>query len=332
MARRRGRPSPTAEQRLEPNRAHCWSCGRLLWVAYHSRRRLTLLDEVLQLTLVVRRCRTRSCARYGRPYRPEAEGAWALPHGEFGLDVIALVGQRRYRDYRSVPEIHQELIARGLVIAERTVGHLIERYEELLALHLTDAHRLRTCLLESGGVVLALDGLQPDVGHEVLWVVRDCLSGEPLFARSLLSATEADLAALLREVQGGLPVPILGVVSDGQHSIRRAVATALPGVPHQLCQFHYLREAARPIYEADRHAKKELKKAVRGVRPIERAVEGRDDPAAVVTRGYCLAIRSALTDDGRPPLCASGLKLYDRLSAIEASLSRIAEKGGSQPS
>ncbi len=106
----------------------------------------------------------------------------------------------------------------------------------------------------------------------------------------------------------------------------------MPGVPHQLCQFHYLREAARPIYEADRHAKKELKKAVRGVRPIERAVEGRDDSAAVVTRGYCLAIRSALTDDGRPPLCASGLKLYDRLSAIEASLSRIAEKGGSQPS
>jgi hypothetical protein len=290
------------------------------------------LDEVVQLTLVVRRCRTRSCAQSGRPYRPEAEGALALPHGEFGLDVIALVGQRRYRDYRSVPEIHQELVARGLVIAERTVGHLIERYEELITLHLTEAHRLRERLTAVGGVVLALDGLQPDVGHEVLWVLRDCLTGEPLLARSLLSATESDLAALLREVQGTLPVPILGVVSDGQHSIRRAVATALPGIPHQLCQFHYLREAARPLYEADRHAKKELKKAVRGVRPIERAVEGRDEPAAGVTRGYCLAVRSALTDDGRPPLCASGLTLYDRLSAIEASLSRLAEKGGYRPS
>ena len=332
MARRRGRPSPTTKQRLEPNRTHCWSCRRTLWVAYHSRRRLTLLDEVVQLTLVVRRCRTPSCARYGRPYRPEAEGALALPHGEFGLDVIALVGQRRYRDHRSVPELHQELIARGLVIAERTVGHLIERYEELLALHLTDAQRLRDRLTEAGGVVLALDGLQPDVGHEVLWVVRDCLSGEPLLARSLLSAAEADLAVLLREVQTALPVPILGVVSDGQHSIRRAVATALPGIPHQLCQFHYLREAARPIYEADRHAKKELKKAVRGIRPIERAVEGRDDPAAALTRGYCLAVRSALTDDGRPPLCASGLQLYDRLGTIATSLSRLAEKGGCRPS
>jgi hypothetical protein len=334
VARREGRPRPraTTERRLEPNRERCWSCGGPLWVAYHSRRRLTLLDGVVQFTLVVRRCRTPSCVRYRRAYRPEEEGALALPHGEFGLDVIALVGQLRYREHRSVPEIHQELGKRDIVLGERTVGQLIERYEELVALRLTDHRRLRDRLTREGGVVLALDGLQPDVGHEVLWVIRDCVSGEALLARSLLSATEADLAPLLREVKDALPVPILGVVSDGQTSIRNAVASALPGIPHQLCHFHYLREAARPIYEADRHAKKELKKTVRGVRPLERAVEGRDDPEAEVTRGYCLAVRSALTDDGRPPLVASGLKLLDRLEAIDASLGRLAEKGGSRPS
>ncbi len=109
-------------------------------------------------------------------------------------------------------------------------------------------------------------------------------------------------------------MPIVGVVSDGQHSIRNAVAEALPGVPHQLCQFHYLREAARPVYEADRHAKVRLKKKARGIRPIERQVEGRDDAEAEAIRGYCAAVRSALTDDGRPPLEASGLKLRDRLA------------------
>jgi hypothetical protein len=99
-------------------------------------------------------------------------------------------------------------------------------------------------------------------------------------------------------------------------------------VPHQLCQFHYLREAALPIFEADRHAKKELKKRVRGVRPVERSVEGRDDPEAEAVRGYCAAVRSAITDDGRPPLAASGLELADRLEAVVASLDRVAEKGG----
>jgi hypothetical protein len=56
-----------------------------------------------------------------------------------------------------------------------------------------------------------------------------------------------------------------------------AVRAVLPDVPHQLCHFHYLKEAAKPVYEADKHAKKELKKHLRGVRPIERAVEKRKD-------------------------------------------------------
>jgi len=123
-------------------------------------------------------------------------------------------------------------------------------------------------------------------------------------------------------------VPITGVVSDGQDSIRKAVKKALDGVPHHLCHSHHLREAAKPIYEADRHAKKELKERVRGVRPIERRVEGRDDPEAEAIRGYCAAVRSALTDDGRPPLDACGLKLQGRLAAVAASLDRVGAQGG----
>ena len=118
------------------------------------------------------------------------------------------------------------------------------RYDELLAVRLTDSGRLRGILTRQKGVILAIDGLQPDVGHEVLWVLRDCLCGEVLLARSLLSSTEQDLVALIEEVNNDLQVPIIGAVSDGQHSICNAVARALPGVPHQLCHFHYLREAS----------------------------------------------------------------------------------------
>src|SRR5260370_27660927 len=95
--------------------------------------------------------------------------------------------------------------------------------------------------------------------------------------------------ASLREAQQAIDVPIRGVISDGQHSIRKAVQAVLPDIPHQLCHFHYLREAAKPAYEADRHAKKELKKYLRGVRPIERAVEKRSDREAEAIRRYYLA-------------------------------------------
>jgi hypothetical protein len=123
------------------------------------------------------------------------------------------------------------------------------------------------------------------------------------------------------------------VVSDGQDSIRKAVQKALKGVPHQLCHFHYLREAAKPISEADRHAKKELKKRVRGIRSIERQAEkpGEDNEEAEIVRGYCAAVRAALTDDGLPPLAGAGLKLQDRLSRIAASLDRVAELAGGLP-
>jgi len=329
MARRQARPAAPQEYRLEPYQRQCPGCGATARVAYHDARTVATLDGLYRLTLVVRRCLDPACPLYRRPYRPEEEGGWALPHGEFGLDVIALVGALRYAEHRSVPEIHRALLARGVSIAERSVTEQLRRYEELVALRLADHTQLQERLAQQDRVILALDGLQPDVGHAVLWVLRDCLSGEVLLARSLLGATEEDLVPLLREVQRALPVPIRGVISDGQTSLRNAVRAALPGVPHQLCQFHYLREAAKPIFEADRHAKVLLKKEVRGVRPIERALEGREDEEAEVVRGYCLAVRSALTDDGRPPLCASGLKLHARLSAIHASIGRVAERGGS---
>jgi hypothetical protein len=330
MARISARRQPERERVLVPVRQACPVCGGHMRLRYENRRHLVTLSGPVRLRLRIRRCEAPGCPRFHVPYRPEAECVLALPQHEFGLDVIALVGLLRHRDHRSVPEIHAVLRQRGVEIAERSVTNLLDRYDELLATALTEVRRLRRVLKGQGGVILALDGLQPDVGHEVLWVVRDCLSGEVLLARSLLSGTAKDLVPLLQEVAAAVGVPVLGVVSDGQTSVRRAVAEALPGVPHQLCQFHFLREAAHPIFEADRHAKVVLKKQVRGVRPIERTLEGRDDPAAEVARGYCAAVRSAITDDGRTPLAASGLRLKARLEAVADSLERVAAKGAAR--
>jgi hypothetical protein len=200
---------------------------------------------------------------------------------------------------------------------------------ELVALRVADQERIKAQLQKQGRVILAIDGLQPDVGHEMLWVIRDCLSEEILLARPLLSSSQGDLTTLLTEVKDQLEqlaVPVKGVISDGQETIGSAVAFVFPKVPHQLCQFHYLKDAVDPLYDADRHAKTQLKKYVRGVRPLERALEERSDPEADAIRGYCLAVRSSLTDDGRPPLDASGLKLHERLTQISESIAHVEEK------
>ncbi len=291
MPRLTGRPKPDREIELTADTRACPMCGGPLWAAYKSHRVVITLDGPIRLAVQVRRCRDAVCPRYRAPLRSEQEGRFALPQHEFGLDVIAAVGTLRHAEHRSVPEIHAELARRGVAICVRSVGNLLDRYDELLALSLTDAARIRRLTAPAGRVILAIDGLQPDVGHEVLWVVRDVLSGEVLLAKSLLSGTRRDIAGLLGRVRDALRVPVAGVVSDGQRSLVQAIAEAFPGVPHQRCQFHYLREAARPIYEADRHAKVALKAQVRGVRPIERSLEGRDDACAAAARGYCAAVR-----------------------------------------
>jgi hypothetical protein len=73
-------------------------------------------------------------------------------------------------------------------ICQRSVSNVLDRYDELLSVSLTDQNRLKKLLGSQKQVILAIDGLQPQVGHEVLWVIRDCISESILLSRSLLSS------------------------------------------------------------------------------------------------------------------------------------------------
>src|SRR6266571_5727192 len=128
MARRTPRPEAQLTTTLTPLRQTCEQCGNRLWVAYHYRRKVMTLEGLWQLRVVMCQCPTPTCSRYHVRSHPEEEGRWALPHGEFGLDIIALIGSWRFREHRSVPEMHQRLQARSLAISERAVTHLLHRY------------------------------------------------------------------------------------------------------------------------------------------------------------------------------------------------------------
>ena len=113
MARTSRRERPDQETVLWPLRKECPACGIPMRVRYENRRTVVTLSGTQRLCLKIRLCEQGRCTRLDRPYRPEAEGAIALAHHEFGLDVIALSGVQRHRHHRSVPEIHQALRAQG---------------------------------------------------------------------------------------------------------------------------------------------------------------------------------------------------------------------------
>jgi hypothetical protein len=142
MARRTPRPIASHAMTLTPLKEQCEQCGQPLWVGYHGHRTVMKLDGLWRLTIVVRRCIQPQCPRYHVAYRPEEEGRWALPHGEFGLEVIALIGCWRFREHRSVPEMHRMLLTREVSITERSITNLMQRYEELVALRVANHERI----------------------------------------------------------------------------------------------------------------------------------------------------------------------------------------------
>src|SRR4029434_6928231 len=100
-------------------------------------------------------------------------------------------------------------------------------------------------------------------------LVRDVLSGRVLSAENVTSSETAVIKRLLAPV-AALEVPVVGAISDAQESLEHAIAELWPTLPHQTCQFHYLREAARPIHNADCSTRtamrKDIQDKIRGTR------------------------------------------------------------------
>src|SRR5262249_59682207 len=96
MARKAARPAPRVTEHLTPLTQDCPACGHRLWADYRNRRTVATLGGLVRLTLDIRRCHHPDCPRHLQPYRPGADGRYALPLLDFCLDGVLLVGALRY--------------------------------------------------------------------------------------------------------------------------------------------------------------------------------------------------------------------------------------------
>jgi hypothetical protein len=329
MRRARSRDD-SREVDLYPLTRRCPACREPLRERYRKRRFIVRLDEQLDVTSHFLECTTPRCRLRALVSRPEEEGLLALRGYTFGLDVVALIGQLRFERKRSVPEIHAQLVGDGLEISDKEVALLAEVFLALVTTAAAADPEAVQELRALGGVLLSIDGVQPEKGNETLYLLRELQTGRVLVARNLRSSSTPEIQKLIDEVLE-LGLPILGVVSDKQESICLAIARSLPGVPHQVCHYHYLRDMAQPVADADRHLKKELKKRVRGIKAIEDSAQRMGPtPEARVAMDYCQAIRVVMRNDGKYPLDPAGLELYTKLEKIAASLERAIEARGSK--
>jgi hypothetical protein len=319
---------------------HCLSCGtRLRRASTVSRRIVVTQDGPVRVTHCGYRCFTATCPTAGRTYRSTLADTLALPGFTFGLDWVILVGHLRLAEHLSLDQTHsvvQERLAPWqLRISRREILYLFDAYCTLFraAQEWSSTPPWRQELLAQGGVILAIDGIQPDKGNETIYMVRDVLTGRLLAAENLLASEARVLCEQLLAPLAAWDLPVLGVITDGQESLRQAVAATWPGVPHQVCQFHALREAGRLMYERDRAVKVHLRKAVQErIRVVRRQLEREvpADPHAAeqvrILAEYAAGIQALINRDGLQPFRFAALAMDEALGAVDQSLAALEKK------
>src|SRR5215471_1615518 len=284
------------------------------------------------------------------------------------LHVVCWLGQRRFARHWSVGQLRAELADTYQIrLSADAIETYIHRYQQMLAARHQAPDQVATAYADVEAVMLAIDGLQPEKGHETLYVVRELECKRVWFAEPLLSSATTEVQQLLVQARvwaERLGKPVRLWMSDKQDAFVRGIAAEFPGVPPRYCANHFLRDVAKPVLEADSHAKVKMRRTVRGLRALEREVvsarrstalpglasapleERRDtlahveEPQDTAVRGeaatqdvvldYCAAVRGILNDDQGGPLHPPGLRMGEALGEVQASLQRNleAKKGG----
>jgi hypothetical protein len=346
---------------------NCPVCGRMMHICDHRHRRIHTLDGPVHLICKLNHCPDPACPGHAKTKSPELEISIALPQVAVGWDVFCWIGHRRCSRHMAISLIQSELLDDyEIKLSEDAIDQYIRRYQVMLAARQQDAESLRRLYESAAEIILTIDGLQPEKGHETLYVVRELTQKRVWFAEPLISATEDEVRCLIKKAKEwaeSLATPVGLWVSDKQDAFVKGIAAEFPDVPHRYCDNHFLRDVAKPVLEADSHAKVQMRKKVRGLRKIEQAVLQRQkaqtpgdippdapeatgaataakqspavvDPAGSVVLEYCAAVRGILNDDQGGPLHPPGLRMAAALHEVQESIQRNldAEKGGSRRS
>jgi hypothetical protein len=161
-----------------------------------------------------------------------------------------------------------------------------------------------------------------------------CSTFRLLTAENVTSSTKASIKQVLAPVVA-LQLPILGVKSLAQESQLQAIAELWPGTPHQICQFHALKEAGRLIYVLDHRIKTDMR-----VRMQQKTHEYRQDLARrrqqaqgeeasqlAILDEYAATVEGTLNLDSTAPFAYAGLAMEEGLQQIQSSLERLEKRG-----
>jgi hypothetical protein len=238
------------------------------------RKSVQTLNGPIRVAGKSKECVNPDCAQYGTHYYASRVNLISLPKSTYGLDVLAFVGWQHEHEHKQLVEIQRELNRRGILVNERNVGRLYRQFLGLLGAVKEPVERiLEATRAKHGGLIWAMDALQPEGCGTLLYVLYEVLSGTPVAAMQTEHTKTAELVDWLKPYQK-LPFPVLGTLSDGEETIELALKTCWPTAPHQRCQAHFLGNLAEAVLPADDELRANMRRDLGGLPAVPQASEG----------------------------------------------------------
>jgi hypothetical protein len=229
------------------------------------RKSVQTLNGPIRVAGKSKECVNPDCAQYGTHYYASRVNLISLPKSTYGLDVLAFVGWQHEHEHKQLVEIQRELNRRGILVNERNVGRLYRQFLGLLGAVKEPVERiLEATRAKHGGLIWAMDALQPEGCGTLLYVLYEVLSGTPVAAMQTEHTKTAELVDWLKPYQK-LPFPVLGTLSDGEETIELALKTCWPTAPHQRCQAHFLSNLAEAVLPADDELRANMRRDLGGL-------------------------------------------------------------------
>jgi hypothetical protein len=161
-------------------------------------------------------------------------------------------------------EIQSELNGRGVLVNNRNVGKLYRQFLALLgALQEPTKRKLEATVRQHGGVIWAMDALQPEGCGSLLYVLYEVLSSTPVAAIQVEHVTWTELAAWLKPYQE-LAYPVFAA----------AFKSCWPEAPHQRCQMHFLGNLAQEVLKEDDLLRQNLRSDLGGLPAVPKQSAG----------------------------------------------------------
>lgn len=320
------------------SQAACPEDDSRLWIVQHRKRIIHGLDVSMDITMRDTRCMHEGCRLGHLRYRSSEESVLALSGMSFGLDVVVAVGSMRLREDMSFPKIHRRLVERGVPISAMAVQYVFRAYLALSSCvaGLQDKHLLGQ-LRRQGGIVPVIDGVQFGEGEPVLYLIIDALSRQPLFGKEFMARSASDLVPFIAQLNT-IGVPLIAVVSDKEKALLPSIAEALPGVKHQLCQLHYLKNVGKPMDEELKALGTEVGRTEEELRHYQRkllrkAAQAEQQNAAPppdlgVSLELTEAARAEARRSARAPFNPPALRRHEGLETVRASVHEARQKKG----